>query len=68
MTILSKEIEQEITELVKIINEETQNKVTKDEIKEVINSILPDIDELISVKVKQHFIEIAEFIKNKFQS
>jgi len=68
MTILSEEVEQEIIELVKKMIEETQNEVTKDEIKEVINSILPDIDELISVKVKQHFIEIAEFIKNKFQS
>ena len=68
MTILSEEVEQEIIELVKKIIKETQAEVTKDEIKEVMNLILPDIDKLISVEVKQHFVEIAEFIKNKFQS
>lgn len=68
MTILSEKVEQEIIELVKKIIKETQAEVTKDEIKEVMNLILPDIDKLISVEVKQHFVEIAEFIKNKFQS
>lgn len=68
MTILSEEVEQEIIELVKKMIKETQNEVTKDEIREIINSILPDIDKIISVKVKQHLVEIAEFIKNKFQS
>jgi len=68
MTILSEEVEQEIIELVKKMIKETQSEITKDEIKEVISSILPDIDKVISAKVKQHFVEIAEFIKNKFQS
>lgn len=34
----------------------------------IVLAIIPHIDELVSKRVKQHFVEIAEFIKTQFGS
>jgi hypothetical protein len=34
----------------------------------IVLAIIPHIDELVSKRVKHHFIEIAEFIKTQFSN
>ena len=65
---LNKEAEEELRESIEKIINLVQVSLTKQEIREVIGAILPDIDKLISDKVKQHFIELAEFTVNKFKN
>jgi hypothetical protein len=36
------------------------------EAQQIVNAIIPKIDQLISNRVKEHFVEIADFIKIKF--
>ena len=33
---------------------------------QIIAKIIPEIDKMTASRVKQHFLEIAEFIQNKF--
>ncbi len=66
--ILSEAVEKEIQENVEKVIRSVQTELNKQEIEEIIETILPDIDKIISNKIKQHFIEIAEFIINKFKN
>jgi len=34
----------------------------------IVLAIIPHIDELISKRVKQHFVELADLIKEKFKN
>lgn len=45
---------------------EANHELTQNEITEIMKEVLPDLDEVISKKIKQHFVEIAEFIVSKF--
>lgn len=36
------------------------------EAKQIIQAIMPEIDILVSKRVKEHFIELANFINEKF--
>lgn len=66
---LNTETEKELRESIeKIINLLRFNLLTNQEMKEIVEAILPDIDRLIANKVKQHFIELAEFTVNKFKN
>ena len=40
--------------------------IKESDAKQIISHILPEIDKLTSKRVKEHFLEIADFIKNKF--
>jgi histone H3/H4 len=68
MTILSEQVVKEINDIVEKKLEETQTEITKAEISKIITEIIPEMDKMISERVKQHFVEIAEFIKEKFKS
>ena len=63
---LNKETNKELQESMEKIIRLVKVDLTKQEIKEIVEAILPDIDELISNKIKQHFVELAQFILNKF--
>ena len=65
---LNAENEKELRESIEKIISLVQGYPTEQEMKEIIDAILPDIDRLISNKVKQHFIELAEFIVDKFKN
>ncbi|MHA1802247.1 MAG: hypothetical protein ACTSWJ_10965 [Candidatus Heimdallarchaeaceae archaeon] len=57
--------------ILEIVNEAIRNsqvELTKAEIKSIVYELLPNIDELISVKIKQHFLEIGEYIVSKFKT
>lgn len=36
------------------------------EANQIVQAIIPEMDKLISKRIKDHFIEIADFIKEKF--
>jgi len=56
-------------EIVKIVNRTIKNnsiQLATEDIKIIAREVMPDIDRLIANKVSQHFVEIGEFIANKF--
>jgi len=73
---LNKEVKNKINELIdedfdtrleakiKSINES----LTKEEIKEIIKELLPDVDEMISKKVKEHFSFLIKTMQTIFSS
>ena len=57
--------------IVGIVNDavrKSQVELTKAEIKSIVYELLPNIDELISEKIKQHFLGIGEYIISKFKT
>ena len=60
------EFEKSIKILINDIVKSTELQIEKDDIKEIAQKILPDLDELVSKKVKQHFNEIGKFLVKKF--
>ena len=59
--------EKELKIMIKDTIEETYPKLEAKEIKEIVDKLLPDIDNLVSKKVKQHLVELAKFIIKKFE-
>lgn len=57
----------EIVEIIEKIIYEREKEITEEDIKEIIQEAIPDIDELISKKIKQHFREISQYIFEKFK-
>lgn len=53
--------------LVKEIIEKSQNKIKKEDAEEIVNNIMPHLDSLVAKRVKQHFKELFDFIKEKFK-
>jgi hypothetical protein len=60
-------LESIITQMVNEAVRNSQVELTKAEIKSIVYELLPNIDELISIKVKKHFLEIGEYIVDKFK-
>ena len=61
-------LEQYLNEIIdqKLKNHEIS--ITKKDANEIVKTIIPEIDKLISVKVKEHFCSLAEHILEKFNS
>ena len=52
-----------------LISEELNKKgfeLKEEDAQQIVQAIMPELDALISKRVKEHFIEIADFIKIKF--
>jgi len=60
-------IEAEFIRMVDKIFKEKNIELQEIEIKKIIKELLPDIDALISKKVKQHFYEFGSFLVEKFK-
>ena len=60
-----KSFENMIREIAREVVEESQYEMSKAELKAIVYELLPNIDELISKKVKHHLLEIGEFIVSK---
>ena len=57
------------TYLKSLISEELNKKgfeLKEEDAQQIVQAIMPELDALISKRVKEHFIEIADFIKIKF--
>jgi len=59
-------LEQEIVKLIDKALRERLIDLAIDDIRIVARELMPDLDRIISDKVKQHFYEIGEFLVNKF--
>jgi len=57
-----------LVSLVKDIIKEQDRRLTKEEIKEIANEILPNLDRMIAEKVKNHFVALAYAILKKFKN
>ena len=55
-------LEEELSNLVKKIIKDYDSELTKNDFKEIVNEIIPEIDRIISMKIKEHFIELAKYI------
>jgi hypothetical protein len=53
-------------EVIKIIEKHDKN-LTKKDIKDIIETAMPNLDRLIANKVKEHFTVIAEHIQETFK-
>jgi len=61
-------LEYEILSIMERSLKETQLKITKDDIKEIVHNMMPDLDKMIADKIQNHFIEIGEFLLKKFKT
>lgn len=61
-------LELEVLRIVKGALKDRDTEISADEIKYIVQQLLPDIDALIAKKVKQHFYELGIFLTEKFKS
>lgn len=47
--------------------EQKLDKLTKDDIKELVREVMPDIDAIIANKIKEHFYQVGNFLAEKFK-
>ena len=59
-------LEQEIVKLIDRALRDRLIELALDDIKIVVNEVMPDIDRMIAEKVKTHFYEIGSFLVGKF--
>lgn len=59
-------LEKEIRNIIKKYNREVQLEIASEDLTSLLHQLTPTIDQLIANKVKQHFVEIADFINEKF--
>jgi len=61
-------LEQEITRIVKKIIHDKLVGLAADDIKIIVRELMPDLDRIISEKVKMHLAEIGMFMVETFSS
>ena len=61
-------LEKEVLNIIKKYNREVQLEIVSEDIKSVLQQMTPIIDQMIANKVKQHFVELAEFITSRFSN
>ena len=59
-------LEEEIVKIVNRVIKDNSIQLATEDIRVIAREVMPDIDMLIANKVSQHFVEIGEFIANKF--
>lgn len=55
-------LEKELSKLVRKIVGDYEDRLDKEEIREIISEIIPELDKIISIKVIQHFRELANYV------
>ena len=63
----SSALDQEIVRIVEKVLNERMIELASDDIKLIAKEMLPDLDRIISTKVKNHFYEIGLFLVEKFE-
>ena len=66
--LLNEEFEREISSLVDEKIRESLEDIAQSDAEYIVNSVISKIDEIISNKVKEHFVVIAKFIIDKFSN
>lgn len=59
-------LEEEIIKIVNRVMKDNSIQLATEDIKLIAYEIMPNLDMLIANKVSQHFVEIGEYIANKF--
>ena len=62
------EFQKALEEMVKDIIKKNQANITREDAKLIIQELLPDLEEMISKKIKEHFVALAYAIQTKFTS
>lgn len=60
-------LEVELSRIVESVLQSRETSVTTEDIKYIVQQLMPDLDALIANKVKQHFLEIGNFLVEKFK-
>ena len=60
------QLEDYIQSLIKDELRKREIELKESDAKQIVAKIIPELDKLASDRIKQHFLEIAEFIKSKF--
>ena len=45
----------------------SQKVLTEQEVKDIVRDLVPNLDQMIANKIKEHLVIIAEFIQEKFK-
>jgi len=56
-----------LEKLIKETLKSSQKMLTEQEVKDIVKGLIPDLDQMIANKIKEHLIIIAEFIQEKFE-
>lgn len=56
----------ELTNLIQKIVEKHESVIKKEDAKQIVQEIIPNLDELISKRIKTHFVEIAQFVLKQY--
>lgn len=59
-------MEEYLSSLINKILDEREISIKEEEAKQIISAIIPEMDSLISTRMKEHFCLLADFIKEKF--
>ena len=59
-------MEEYLSSLINEILDEREIGLKEKEAKEIVSAIIPELDSLISKRMKEHFCMLADFIKEKF--
>lgn len=65
MKMISKEFQNEIALVTEDVIQKLNNKMTENEVKQIIDCIIPEIDKIISKRIKEHFKLLAEYLINR---
>lgn len=60
------EFQEMLEKMVKDIIRKEQANLTREETKQIVKELLPDLEEIVAKKVKEHFVILADAIKQKF--
>lgn len=60
-------LQTELTNLIKKIIDSHNNSIKKEDAVVIIKEIIPHLDNLVSERIKMHFIELSKFIIEKFE-
>ena len=61
-------LEDELSKLIQKIVNEYEHKLNESEVKDIVSEIMPEIDNIISIKVTQHFKELANYVIKNFST
>ena len=62
------ELDKYLEDLVSKILDEREIGLRKEDAKKIVEEIIPHLDKMISDRVKEHFVQLAEQIKEKFSA
>lgn len=60
------QLEDYLQELIMKTLRQRELEINEADAKMIVTTIINEVDEMVSARIKQHFIEIADFIKDKF--